>query len=70
MKERKTTLLGRRIGTNERLRKQERARKVKHGFGCVWHWFKRRGWILCIVVAVLATLAVHNRFYLQKFNPV
>ncbi len=70
MKERKTTLLGRRIGTNERLRKQERARKVKHGFGCVWHWFKRRGWILCIVVAVLATLAVHNRFYLQKFNPL
>ena len=70
MKERKTTLLGRRIGTNERLRKQERARKLKHGFGCVWHWFSRRGWILCVLLAVLAVLAFHNRFYLQRFNPL
>ncbi len=70
MKERRTTLLGRRIGTNERLRKQERARKVRHGFGCAWHWFKRRGWILCLIFAFLAFLAIHNRFYLQRFNPL
>ena len=67
---RKTTLLGRRIGTNERLRKQERVRKVKHGFDCVWCWFKRRGWILAAIVVVLTVLAIHNRFYLQRFNPL
>ena len=70
MRERKTTLLGRRIGTNERLRKQERARKVKHGFGCVWHWFKHGGWVLGAIVVVLAVLAFQNRFYLQRFNPL
>ena len=67
---RKTTLLGRRIGTNELLRKQERVRKVKHGVDCVWCWFKRRGWILAAIVVVLMVLAVHNRFYLQRFNPL
>lgn len=70
MRERKTTLLGRRIGTNERLRKQERARKVKHGLGCVWHWFRRRGWILTLVLVVVSVLAYHNRFYLQRLNPL
>jgi cell division protein FtsQ len=66
----KTTLLGRRIGTNERLRKQERVRKVKHGFECVWCWFKHRGWILAVVLVILSALAIHNRFYLQRFNPL
>lgn len=63
-------MLGRRIGTNERLRKQERVRKVKNGVSSAWHWFKRRGWILAAVVVVLAVLAIHNRFYLQRFNPL
>ena len=66
----KTTFLGRRIGTNERLRKQERVRKVKDGVSSVWHWFKRRGWIFTIILVVLAVLAIHNRFYLQHFNPL
>lgn len=70
MKERKTTLLGRRIGTNERLRKQERARKVKQGLGKVLHWFKRGGWVLGLVLVVLTVVAYHNRFYLQRFNPL
>ena len=67
---RKTTLLGRRMGYNEMMRKQERVRKVKSGVSSVWHWFKRRGWILTIVLVVLAVLAIHNRFYLQHFNPL
>lgn len=66
----KTTFLGRRIGTNERLRKQERVRKLKSGVSSVWHWFKRRGWIFTIILVVLAVLAIHNRFYLQHFNPL
>ena len=66
----KTTFLGRRIGTNERLRKQERVRKLKSGVSSVWHWFKRRGWIFTVILVVLAVLAIHNRFYLQHFNPL
>lgn len=66
----KTTFLGRRIGTNERLRKQERVRKLMSGVSSVWHWFKRRGWIFTIILVVLAVLAIHNRFYLQHFNPL
>ena len=67
---RKTTLLGRRMGYNELKRKQERVRKVKDGVSSVWHWFKRRGWIFSIILVVLAVLAIHNRFYLQHFNPL
>ncbi|WP_298770118.1 FtsQ-type POTRA domain-containing protein [uncultured Fibrobacter sp.] len=70
MRERKTTLLGRRIGTNERLRKQERARKVKHGFSCVFRWFKRGGWALGLILVVITVIAYQNRFYLQRFNPL
>ncbi len=67
---RKTTLLGRRMGYNELKRKQERVRKVKDGVSSAWHWFKRRGWIFSIILVVLAVLAIHNRFYLQHFNPL
>lgn len=67
---RKTTLLGRRMGYNELKRKQERVRKVKNGVSSAWHWFKRRGWIFAIILVVLAVLAIHNRFYLQHFNPL
>ena len=67
---RKTTLLGRRMGYNELKRKQERVRKVKNGVSSAWHWFKRRGWIFTIILVVLAVLAIHNRFYLQHFNPL
>ena len=65
-----TNMFGRRIGYNELKRKQERVRKVKDGVSSVWHWFKRRGWIFTIILVVLAVLAIHNRFYLQHFNPL
>ncbi len=70
MRERKTTLLGRRIGTNERLRKQERARKVKNGVSSAARWFVRRGWIFAALLIVASVLVIHNRFYLQRFNPL
>ena len=70
MKERKTTLLGRRIGTNERKRKQERVRKVKSGMSSAARWFVRRGWILAALLIVISVLVIHNRFYLQRFNPM
>ena len=58
------------MGYNELKRKQERVRKVKDGVSSAWHWFKRRGWIFTIILVVLAVLAIHNRFYLQHFNPL
>jgi cell division protein FtsQ len=63
-------LLGRRIGTNERLRKQERARKVKNGVSSAARWFVRRGWIFAALLIVASVLVIHNRFYLQRFNPL
>ena len=70
MNEHETTLFGSRIGYNERMRKEEGARKVRHGLGCLWRWFKRRGWILGVVVIALGVFAFQNRFYLQRFNPL
>ena len=66
----KTTFLGRRIGYNEEKRKRTRAMKIKNGAKKSLGWFKRRGWIIGLVLAILATLAWTNRFYLQRFNPM
>lgn len=70
MKEHETTLLGRRIGFNERKRKDARNQKMKSGVASACRWFKRRGWIVCIVVAVVAAVLWNQRFYLQHFNPL
>lgn len=70
MKQRDTTLLGRRIGYNERKRKEARVQKIKSGTARVARWFKRGGWALLIVVAAIAVALWHERFYLQRFNPL
>ena len=66
----KTTFLGRRIGYNEEKRKRTRAMKIKNGAKRSLRWFWRRGWIIGLVLVILATLAWTNRFYLQRFNPM
>ena len=70
MSDSKTTLLGRRIGYNEGKRKQARAQKMKRGVQNVFRWFKRRGWILCLVLAAIGAALWVNRFYVQRFNPL
>lgn len=70
MRERKTTLLGRRIGVNERKRKEARNQKIKSGVSSVLRWFKRGGWVLLLVVVVAAVVLWQQRFYLQRFNPM
>lgn len=70
MSESKTTFLGRRIGYNEQKRKEARAQKVKRGVGGTLRWFKRRGWIVCLVIVALSVAAWMNRFYLQRLNPL
>ena len=70
MVERRTTLLGRRIGYNERMRKRIRVRRIKHAVFSCKHWVCRGGWAILLVVLALAFGAWHNRFYLQHFNPL
>lgn len=65
-----TTFLGRRIGYNESKRKQARKEKIKRGFKGALRWFKRCGWILCILVVAAGVALWQNRFYVQRFNPL
>ena len=44
--------------------------KIKNGAKKSLGWFKRRGWIIGLVLVILATAAWTNRFYLQRFNPM
>jgi len=66
----KTTFFGRRIGYNEEKRKRTRAMKIKSGTMASLRWFKRRGWILGLVLVIVGVAAWTNRFYLQRFNPM
>lgn len=66
----KTTFFGRRIGYNEEKRKRFRAHRLRRGFGGFFRWFKRRGWIVCVLLVALGTVAWMNRFYLQRLNPM
>lgn len=70
MTENKTTFLGRRIGINEQLRKQARSQKIKSGVAKSMRWFVRRGLIICVVLVVLAVVGWHERYRLQRFNPL
>lgn len=70
MTESKTTFLGRRIGYNEGKRKQARAQKMKRRVQDTFRWFKRRGWILCVLLIVAGVALWTNRFYVQRFNPL
>ena len=66
----KTTFLGRRIGLNEEQRKRARAKKMKSGVGHACSWFRRRGWIFCLLLAAVGMTLWHFRFYVQRFNPL
>ncbi len=70
MSESKTTLLGRRIGYNESKRKAARAQKIKDCVKGALRWFKRRGWIFCVVIFAASAALWMNRFYVQRFNPL
>ena len=70
MNQNKTTFLGRRIGLNEEQRKRARAKKMKSGVGHACSWFRRRGWIFCLLLAAVGMTLWHFRFYVQRFNPL
>lgn len=67
---RNTSLLGRRIGFNERKQKDARHQKMKSGVANAFLWFKRRGWIFLVVLVALSAVLWNKRFYLQQFNPL
>jgi len=65
-----TNMFGRRIGYNERKRKRKRARMRRMRIAYAVRWFKRKGWVLTLLL-VLATVALwQSRFYLHQINPL
>lgn len=70
MNERKTTLLGRRMGYNEQKKRMERNQKIKAACSRAFHWFKRGGWIACVVVVAAIAVLWQQRFYLQQVSPL
>lgn len=63
-------MFGRRIGYNEEQRKLKRANRVKGGFRGMARWFKRRGWIICLMVLLIGVGLWEARFYVQRINPI
>jgi len=65
-----TNMFGRRIGYNERKRKRKRSRMRRVRVAHAVRWYKRRGWILTLLL-VIATVALwQSRFYLHQINPL
>ena len=65
-----TNMFGRRIGYNERKRKRKRARQTKLRVGGAVRWYKRKGWVLTLLVVAAVAGLWHSRFYLQQINPL
>lgn len=70
MNERKTTLLGRRMGYNEQKKRMERNQKIKAAYSHAFRWFKRGGWIACVVIVAAIVVLWQQRFYLQQVSPL
>ncbi|WP_290760744.1 FtsQ-type POTRA domain-containing protein [Fibrobacter sp. UBA4297] len=65
-----TDMFGRRIGLNEQKRRRKRARVRRMRARAGIRWFKRKGWVLTLLL-VIATVALwQSRFYLHQINPL
>lgn len=65
-----TNMFGRRIGYNERKRRRKRARMRRMRVGGAVRWYKRKGWVLTVLVVAAVAALWHSRFYLQQINPL
>ena len=65
-----TTMFGRRIGYNERKRKRKRARMRRMRIANAVRWFKRKGWVLTLLLVIAAVALWQSRFYLHQINPL
>jgi cell division protein FtsQ len=63
-------MFGRRIGYNERKRKRKRARVRRMRVGNAVRWFKRKGWVLTLLLVVATVALWQSRFYLHQINPL
>jgi cell division protein FtsQ len=63
-------MFGRRIGYNERKRRRKRARMRRMRVGGAVRWYKRKGWVLTVLVVAAVAALWHSRFYLQQINPL
>ena len=65
-----TNVFGRRIGYNERKHRRKRSRMRRVRIASAVRWYKRKGWVLTLLL-VIATVALwHSRFYLHQINPL
>jgi len=63
-------VFGRRIGYNERKHRRKRSRMRRVRIASAVRWYKRKGWVLTLLL-VIATVALwHSRFYLHQINPL
>ena len=65
-----TNMFGRRIGYNERKRKRKRARMRRMRFAKAVRWYKRKGWVLTLLLVVATVALWQSRFYLHQINPL
>ena len=65
-----TDMFGRRIGYNERKRRRKRARMRRKRIGCAIRWFKRKGWVLTLLLVIAVVALWQSRFYLHQINPL
>lgn len=63
-------MFGRRIGYNERKRKRKRARMRRMRIANAVRWFKRKGWVLTLLLVIAAVALWQSRFYLHQINPL
>ena len=65
-----TNMFGRRIGYNERKRKRKRSRMRRLRVAHAVRWYKRKGWILTLLLVIAAVALWQSRFYLHQINPL
>ena len=65
-----TTMFGRRIGYNERKRRRKRARMRRMRIANAVRWYKRKGWVLTLLLVVATVALWQSRFYLHQINPL
>lgn len=66
----RTTITGRRLGYNETHKMDVRRENRKKFAASFFHWMRRRGWIVLLIVALLGVAVWQGWFYIRKINPM
>ena len=57
-------------GYNAIRQRQKRRESRKKFFASSWSWFRKKGWKIFLVVAVLSVAVWQGWFFIRKFNPM